>query len=103
MVCMISPFRCFTEKTVRPVFPLPVFSNRLDLEAVWCMMGAMRVHLAVAAFCCLALSAGVAQDKAEPAPAKADGATDVLFLQDRTEVRGEIIHFSASGRLKVRV
>src|SRR5689334_7694031 len=67
------------------------------------MMGAMRVHLAVAAFCCLALSAGVAQDKAEPAPAKADDATDVLCLQDRTEVRGEIIHFSASGRLKVRV
>jgi len=69
------------------------------------MMGAMRVLAAAAVICCLALPAGVAQEKAAPAPApaKADGATDVLFLQDRTEVRGEIVQYSAAGRLKIRV
>jgi hypothetical protein len=67
------------------------------------MMGAMRIVLAAAASCCLGLPAGLAQEKAEPAPAKADGAADVLFLQDRTELRGEILSYSAAGRLKVRV
>jgi DNA-binding beta-propeller fold protein YncE len=65
------------------------------------MMGAMRVFLAATASCLLALRSGAAQDK--PEPAKADPATDVLFLQDRTELRGEILQYSASGRLKVKV
>lgn len=36
-------------------------------------------------------------------PGKSDPPCDHLFLQDRTEVRGEILEFSAAGRFKVRV
>jgi len=38
----------------------------------------------------------------EPAAKKADPAIDYLYLQDRTEIRGEILECSAAGRLKIR-
>ena len=57
------------------------------------MMGAMKLTLVAAAVWLLT------QD---PAPKKAEGPIDVLYLQDRTEVRGEILQYSASGRIKVK-
>jgi hypothetical protein len=58
------------------------------------MMGVMRVFL-IAAAACLA-----GQD---PDPKKADASGDFLFLQDRSEVHGDILSYSAAGRLSVRV
>ncbi|MBV8880857.1 MAG: hypothetical protein JO332_12880, partial [Planctomycetaceae bacterium] len=46
----------------------------------------------------LALLAG-AQEPAKPAPETVDR----LFLQDRSELRGEILECSAAGRLKLRI
>jgi DNA-binding beta-propeller fold protein YncE len=64
-------------------------------------MGAMRVFLAAAAAC--AALPGFAQDKAEPAPKKDDAVADFVFLQDRTEVRGEILQYTPAGRLRIRI
>src|SRR5436190_10032876 len=60
------------------------------------MMAWMRSPLILAAFLAAGLTGG-AQDKKE------EGAVDVLFLHDRSEVRGEILEFGTSGRFKVKV
>jgi len=57
-------------------------------------MAAMRSTLLLAA-----LAAAAFQDAAK----KDDGPVDILYLNDRSEVRGEIVDFAPSGRLKIRL
>jgi hypothetical protein len=59
------------------------------------MMATMRPALFLAA-ALLALT-GAVQEK------KDDAAVDILYLHDRSEVRGEILEFATSGRLKVKL
>jgi hypothetical protein len=63
------------------------------------MMAAMRPAMILG----LLLVAAVAGSAQEPSSKKDDGPADFLYFHDRSEVRGEILEFGTSGRLKVRV
>ena len=58
------------------------------------MMAAMRSALILAATAAALL--------AQEAPPKKDEAVDVFILQDRSEIRGELVEFGPSGRLRIR-
>jgi hypothetical protein len=65
------------------------------------MMASMKLSGILAAL--LAGPFCFAQAPQEAPPKKAAAAIDCIFLQDRTEIRGEILEFSAAGRLKIKV
>src|SRR5205085_3478838 len=66
--------------------PRTVFANPLDPSGVWCMMGDMRLLL---------LAGAALWGLQDAAPKKAENAVDYLFLHDRSELRGEIVEFTA--------
>ena len=59
-------------------------------------MAAMRLLLILA----VSLPSALAQD---PSAKKGEASVDILYLHDRSEIRGEILEFGTSGRLKVRL
>jgi len=49
------------------------------------------------------LAAAALAGSAQETPAKKDDPVDILYLHDRSEVRGEILEIGTSGRVKIRV